>query len=191
VSWWRSVKSAKETIDRLLRDAREKTQGPRWLPKFLRGLFRKQGRYNRTLLEATTLLGKKNEELRKQVRELTDAVQAQSRWLEHLAAFSREDSSRVNAQFATLAAALRDSHTVFSSYTSSLVETRRADEQWMDAVSDAVDSPPRWTTGSQMCTPICRFCARVEPDRVAGAGTNQSCGRAALPSSHGGDAQNG
>src|SRR4051794_35873229 len=81
----RPVNFKRERFDHLLRRATEGNKVARWIPKFVRGLFRNQGGFNHELLEAVTSLVKVNHELSNRVRELGGTVEAQSRWLNVLA----------------------------------------------------------------------------------------------------------
>ena len=81
----RPVNLKRERVDDLLRRAREATQVASWIPKFLRGLFRRQGAFNHDLLEAVTSLVKTNSEMVNRIRDLGHAVETQSRWLHVLA----------------------------------------------------------------------------------------------------------
>lgn len=122
----KTLKSRKEKLDSLLARAREKTE-VKGIPKLLRRLFRKQGGFNRLLLEATSVLVQTNDILVEQVRGL-QAAQAsweqqsqwsqqtfqsrlerwseQLRWNQQLNAF-REKSDASHAELAELAQALR------------------------------------------------------------------------------------
>ena len=122
VNWWRHVNAPKEQVDQLLSEAKKVTDGPRWLPRFIRRLFRKQGRYNRALIDSTALLTKTNEQLVRQVRELQEAFQAQSEWLQ--AAHLPEVAGSAAATERQVAA---------------LIEARRHDERWMAAVTPAAE----------------------------------------------------
>src|SRR5947208_13471368 len=60
----------KERLDQLLQNARGKTQVSSIIPKFLRGLFRRQGAYNTTVLESLGVLAQSGGTLNKRVCEI-------------------------------------------------------------------------------------------------------------------------
>lgn len=82
----------KDRLDSLLKQAREMTEVGRGIPKFLRGLFRKQGGYNRTLLDAVAALTKTNIQLNKRVQELQAAAQQHHDWIQILTDRRRADA---------------------------------------------------------------------------------------------------
>lgn len=69
-----------ERISVLLGRAYQKNQVSSWIPSFFRGFFRRQGGFNRAVLETFTDLAETNEQLNDRLRELHDAAQAQSQW---------------------------------------------------------------------------------------------------------------
>ena len=75
------VEVKKDRLDALLKQARETTEVSHSIPKFLRGLFRKQGGYNRALLDAVASVVKTNVQLTKRVQELQMAAQQHNDWL--------------------------------------------------------------------------------------------------------------
>ncbi len=97
VTWRRTVDPKKERLEALLQIAREKNDGPAGTPKMFRGLTRRQGSYNRALIDALGLLTKSNLQLNKQVRELTESFDAQARWLDALVDHERSDRAWMQA----------------------------------------------------------------------------------------------
>ncbi len=83
------VEIKKERLDAVLTQAKESTEGNRSIPKFLRSLFRRQGRYNRTLLEAVGALTKSNVQLSKRVQELQLSARQQHEWVRNQDAWTR------------------------------------------------------------------------------------------------------
>ncbi|HSH39653.1 MAG TPA: hypothetical protein VK993_12810, partial [Chthoniobacterales bacterium] len=81
----RPVNLKRDRLDHLLRQARQNTEVASWIPKPLRGLFRKQGGFNRHVLETITSLVKTNSELVNRVRDLSTSLQGQAQWLNVLA----------------------------------------------------------------------------------------------------------
>jgi SAM-dependent methyltransferase len=79
-----TVPRRKEKLDELILSAREKTEVSSIIPKFLRGLFRKQGAYNRGVLESIKVLAQGNEELTKRVREIGTCLGQLDGWLRAL-----------------------------------------------------------------------------------------------------------
>ncbi|MDQ6625856.1 MAG: class I SAM-dependent methyltransferase [Verrucomicrobiota bacterium] len=67
--------NASKTLDQLRRAA-EANDGPRWLPKPLRKLFRRQRSYNQRLLEAVTALARSASELAERVIVQDQAIRA-------------------------------------------------------------------------------------------------------------------
>ena len=61
-----AVTPRKEKLDELLRNTRQKTEVSSSIPRFLRGLFRKQGSYNKGVLDSIKVLAQSNEELAKE-----------------------------------------------------------------------------------------------------------------------------
>ena len=83
------VEIKKERLDAVLKQAKESTEGNRSIPKFLRSLFRRQGRYNRTLLEAVAALTKTNLQLSKRVQELQLSARQHHEWVRNQDAWTR------------------------------------------------------------------------------------------------------
>ena len=88
----------------ILQRAREKTEVSKRIPKLLRRLFRKQGGYNKLLLESVAVLTRTNVELNKRLQELAGAFEIQNRWLSDLssardanAAWMRAAATIINA----------------------------------------------------------------------------------------------
>src|SRR5437764_3697978 len=74
-------KPKKERLDQLLQSARRKTQVSSVIPKFLRGLFRRQGAYNTSVLESLGVLAQSSVELNKRVREIALCLERFNGWL--------------------------------------------------------------------------------------------------------------
>jgi SAM-dependent methyltransferase len=70
-----------ERLTSILQRAREKTEVSKRIPKLLRRLFRKQGGYNKLLLESVAVLTKTNVELNKRLQELAGARDADAAWM--------------------------------------------------------------------------------------------------------------
>jgi chromosome segregation ATPase len=81
----RPVNLKRERLHELLRQASESTGVASWVPKPLRGLFRKQGTFNRAVIDAITSLVKTNTELTNRVHDLSLALDVQTRWLNLMA----------------------------------------------------------------------------------------------------------
>src|SRR6266849_1850255 len=80
----RRVDVKEERLTSILQRAREKTEVSRRIPKLLRRFFRKQGGYNKLLLESVAVLTKTNVELNKRLQELASGFEIQNRWLSDL-----------------------------------------------------------------------------------------------------------
>src|SRR6266550_1368697 len=77
----RRIDVKEERLTSILQRAREKTEVSKRIPKLLRRLFRKQGGYNKLLLESVAVLTRTNVELNKRLQELAGAFEIQNRWL--------------------------------------------------------------------------------------------------------------
>ena len=75
------INPKKERLDQLLQNARSKTRVSSIIPKFLRGLFRKQGAYNTSVLESLGVLAQSSVELNKRVREIALCLERFNGWL--------------------------------------------------------------------------------------------------------------
>jgi O-antigen chain-terminating methyltransferase len=75
------INPKKERLDQLLENARSKTRVSSIIPKFLRGLFRKQGAYNTSVLESLGVLAQSSVELNKRVREIALCLERFNGWL--------------------------------------------------------------------------------------------------------------
>ena len=80
----RPAPSRKERVLAMLEQARAKTEVSSWIPKPGRRFFRKQGGYNRILLESVTLLSKANAELASRIEQLTACIKVQQEWLREI-----------------------------------------------------------------------------------------------------------
>ena len=97
------VKSSKERLDALLQTARGKIEVSSRIPKFLRRFFRKQGGYNRTVLESITALSKANHDLTRRVAEITTCLGQLNDWLLALHEQSDTDANWMKAAAPVLA----------------------------------------------------------------------------------------
>jgi SAM-dependent methyltransferase len=70
-----------ERLQELLEKARDKIEVPRWVPKLLHRFFRKQGGFNKLLLESIRLLIRLQRNLGKENSELRAYLQAHYYWL--------------------------------------------------------------------------------------------------------------
>ena len=66
-------------LETLLQRGRDKNDRP-GVPKLFRRLFRRQGSYNRVILETTEILTRSVAELGRQLNELAHAIQMQNQW---------------------------------------------------------------------------------------------------------------
>ena len=87
----------KVRLDAMLKQARASTEVSSGIPKFLRGFFRKQGGYNRALLETVASLAKTNVQLNKRVQELQLAAQQQNDWIRILIDHRAADTAWMRA----------------------------------------------------------------------------------------------
>jgi O-antigen chain-terminating methyltransferase len=75
------VTPRKEKLDELLLNTRQKTEVSSSIPKFLRGLFRKQGSYNKGVLDSIKVLAQSNQELAKRVHEIGTCLGQLNGWI--------------------------------------------------------------------------------------------------------------
>jgi O-antigen chain-terminating methyltransferase len=68
-------------VSRVLETAREKNEGASSLPKFLRRFFRKQGGYNRAVLDGVAALAKSNDELTRRMADISVCLGQLNDWL--------------------------------------------------------------------------------------------------------------
>ncbi len=61
--------------------AKKRTSVSRWIPNFLRGLFRRQGGFNKQVLDLAKLLMRENREVQKRIREIGAYLAAERDWL--------------------------------------------------------------------------------------------------------------
>ena len=87
----KTVDVKRERLEGMLREAREKAEGNPSIPKMFRRFFRKQGGYNRLLIDSVTLLGKSTAQIAKRLSELTTAIEPQNRWLRTLSEYRQSD----------------------------------------------------------------------------------------------------
>jgi O-antigen chain-terminating methyltransferase len=105
-------RARKERILSMLAQARQGTQVSRWIPKPVRRFFRKQGHYNRMLLESTTVLAKSGDELARRLEQLMACVQVQQDWLGALQRRSEHDYAWMSTAAQLLDAAHNEIHRV-------------------------------------------------------------------------------
>jgi O-antigen chain-terminating methyltransferase len=75
------LKSKKEKLDAFIQTAREKNEPGSRIPKFLRRFFRKQGGYNRAVVESIAVLTKTTDDLTRRVGEITTCLGQFNSWL--------------------------------------------------------------------------------------------------------------
>src|ERR1041385_1476545 len=91
------VKSKKERLDTLIQSAREKNEPSSKIPKFLRRFFRKQGGYNRVVIESIGALSKTTDDLTRRVSEITTCLGQFNSWLQALHEQSDADAGWMKA----------------------------------------------------------------------------------------------
>lgn len=89
----RPVEWKAEQIGRTIAAAKRATQVTRWIPKFIRGLFRRQGKFNDEILRIIDALAQTNTQLTDRLRHLAACVQVQDDAIQQLAAIRRTDAS--------------------------------------------------------------------------------------------------
>jgi O-antigen chain-terminating methyltransferase len=110
----RRVDVKEERLTGILQRAREKTEVSRRIPKLLRRFFRKQGGYNKLLLESVAVLAKTNVELNKRLQELGDGVERQNRWLSDLRNTRAADAAWMKAAATIIASTRRQCESLWA-----------------------------------------------------------------------------
>jgi ubiquinone/menaquinone biosynthesis C-methylase UbiE len=85
-----------EQILRATQAAREATMVSRWIPKPLRGLFRRQDKFNREVLRAIESLTNANAQFVHRLRHLIACIEVQDHGIQHLADVRRADGEWMN-----------------------------------------------------------------------------------------------
>lgn len=113
-----------EKILRATQAAREATTISRWIPKPLRGLFRRQDKFNREVLRAIESLNNSNAQLVDRLRHLIACIEVQDHGMQHLAELRRVDGERMDE-----VAVIQDNHAAWMQgaerLLSSLTDHRR------------------------------------------------------------------
>jgi O-antigen chain-terminating methyltransferase len=117
-----------ERLTGILQRAREKTEVSRRIPKLLRRFFRKQGGYNKLLLESVAVLTKTNVELNQRLQELAGGFEIQNRWLSDLSRARAADAAWMRAA-ATIIASIPQHRESLLAATNALTEQINALEQ--------------------------------------------------------------
>ncbi len=91
----KSLKS--QRVSELIAAAEKAVHVDRHIPKFLRRLFRKQGKYDQTILDLVSQLAKRIEQMHNHASLLYEHLKVQTRWLE-IVASSRDTATRAIAQ---------------------------------------------------------------------------------------------
>jgi acyl carrier protein phosphodiesterase len=99
------IKSKKERLDALVETAREKNEPNSWIPKFLRRFFRKQGAYNRAVVESIAALSKTADDLTRRVGEISTCLGQLNGWLLALHEQSDSDATWMKAAAPTVSKA--------------------------------------------------------------------------------------
>lgn len=125
-----------ERFDEIQRRAKQKTEVSRYIPKFLRGLFRKQGSINKEILEVSRLLMKENSEANKRLREIVAYLQAENGWFDGvMSAFAQVQRTlqrRINNQYSLEARLLVVDNKVAEART----ESRRKQQQLQEILDN-------------------------------------------------------
>jgi 2-polyprenyl-3-methyl-5-hydroxy-6-metoxy-1,4-benzoquinol methylase len=147
----RPVNLKRERLDQLLTDARKANTVPRWIPNFLRGWFRRQGAYNKLLLETNASLVRACSELTNRVRELSAMVESQHRWARDVAAHSLEAIAAQQADagdsLEVLAAAQAEAENSLEALAAAQVEAGNSLEALAAAQAEAGSSLEALTAG--------------------------------------------
>jgi O-antigen chain-terminating methyltransferase len=124
------------------RRAQEKTEVNRYIPKFLRRLFRHQGGFNIQVLEVTKLLMKESRGAHKRLREIIAYLQAEKGWFDGvMAAFAhiqRTLERRLDNQYSLEARLLALDNKVAEARSEFLQKLQRLEEN-SQALASALD----------------------------------------------------
>ena len=122
----------------ILQRAREKTEVSKRIPKLLRRLFRKQGGYNKLLLESVAVLTGTNVELNKRLQELAGTFEIQNRWLSDLSSARDADAAWMRAAATIIASVPQHRESVLAA-TNALAEQINTLEQKNAATDEQLD----------------------------------------------------
>ena len=122
----------------ILQRAREKTEVSKRIPKLLRRLFRKQGGYNKLLLESVAVLTRTNVGLNKRLQELAGAFEIQNRWLSDLSSARDADAAWMRAAATIIASVPQHRESVLAA-TNALAEQINTLEQRNAATGEQLD----------------------------------------------------
>lgn len=86
------IESKKDKLEQLLKKARGMIEVSARIPKLFRGLFRRQGGFDRAVLETISTLAKSNVQLSKRVQELMIVAEQQNQWLGICAGHSQTEA---------------------------------------------------------------------------------------------------
>jgi SAM-dependent methyltransferase len=134
----RHIDVKEERLTSILQRAREKTEVSKRIPKLLRRLFRKQGGYNKLLLESVAVLTRTNVELNKRLQELAGAFEMQNRWLSDLSSARDADAAWMRAAATIIASVPQHRESVLAS-TNALAEQINTLEQRNAATDEQLD----------------------------------------------------
>ena len=134
----RRIDVKEERLTSILQRAREKTEVSKRIPKLLRRLFRKQGGYNKLLLESVAVLTRTNVELNKRLQELAGAFEIQNRWLSDLSSARDADAAWMRAAATIIASVPQHRESVLAA-TNALAEQINTLEQRNAATDEQLD----------------------------------------------------
>ena len=133
------VDPKKERLDNILKQARESNEVRSGVPRFFRSFFRKQGGFNRSLLEAVGTLAKTNAQLNKRVQELNAAAQQQNHALKVLTDHRRADLQWMNAAAPAIASLPQLQQTLAELASASAARETQRDEELTDLTGTIAD----------------------------------------------------
>jgi SAM-dependent methyltransferase len=135
----RPIDVKQERLTSILQRAKEKTEVSKRIPKLLRRLFRKQGGYNKLLLESVAVLTRTNVELNKRLQELAGAFEIQNRWLSDLSSARDADAAWMKAATTIIASVPQHRESVLTA-TNALAEQINTLEQRNAATDEQLDA---------------------------------------------------
>lgn len=91
------IESKKERLEQGVSNARKMIEVSSRIPKLFRGWFRRQGGFNRAILETVNTLVKNNIQLNKRVRELMIIAEQQHHWLRNYSSSGQSQTSWMRA----------------------------------------------------------------------------------------------
>jgi O-antigen chain-terminating methyltransferase len=140
----------KAKLAEVIQRARSKTEVSRWIPRFLRRLFRSQGAYNRAVLDIAAVLGKTTEQLHSATLQVADE---QSQQFDALNAQLEDAKATINALSARLDEFRDSTARAATTANNELAFLRSQLAGYHDLVRRVTHAPPAATGAAQKTEP--------------------------------------